>query len=138
MKKLTCSLSGIVLLVCTHAVSAQGYYDQSRWGAETWSSGPGISTAFYIEQRQWPAGYGIRLYVPPRRTADIRVKVEGNRLVISSEEEGRLQPRGAQGPVFVQFGSFSQWLTLPADADLSQMKLTSRGGVIDIFVPRRR
>lgn len=138
MKKLTYSLSAILLLISTHAALAQGYYGQVRPGIQSWASGPGVSTAFYIEQRQWPAGYGIRLYVPAHRTADIHVKVEGNSLVISSEQEEHLQPRGASGPVFAQFGSFSQWLTLPADANLSQMKMTSRGGVIDIFVPRRR
>jgi NTE family protein len=45
---------------------------------------------------------------------------------------------GTQGPVFMQFGSVSQWLTLSPDADMSQMKITSSGGVIYIFIPRRR
>jgi len=97
-----------------------------------------MSAAFYVEQNQWPAGYGIRLYVPDRRTADIHISVEGSSLVIRSKDEEQLAPRGAQGPVFMQFGSFSQWLILPPDADMSQMKLSSRGGVINIFIPRRR
>ena len=105
------------------------------WGP--WQSGSTMSAAFYIEQRQWPSGYAIRLYIPDRRTADIHVSVDGNGLLVHSEGQDRRAPEGAFGPVFTQFGSFSQRLTLPLDADVGQMKFGSRAGVIEIFIPRR-
>lgn len=96
-----------------------------------------MSAAFYIEQKQWPAGYGIRLFIPDRRTADIHVSVKGSSLLNRSEQEEQLAPMGTAGPVFMQFGSFSQWLTLPSDANMDQMKLTSQKDVINIFIPRK-
>ena len=138
MNRLPTSLGVILLFVFTSGESAWGQYDQMFFRSQGWQSGPVVSAAFYVEQRQWPAGYGIRLYVPDHRTADIYVSVEGSSLLIRSEGEQQLTPRGTLGPVFMQFGSFSQWLTMPPDADMSQMTLTSRGGVIDIFIPKRR
>jgi len=138
MKKLSASIGAILLFLFTSEASAWGQYGQMLSRSHEWHSGPTVSAAFYVEQRQWPAGYGIRLYVPDRRTADIHVSVEGSNLLIRSEEQEQIAPRGSRGPVFMQFGSFSQWLTLPPDADMSQMKLTSLGGVINIFIPRRR
>ncbi len=95
-----------------------------------------FSAAFYVEQKQGPAGYGIRLSLPDRRTADIHVSAEA--AVFSSAAGGKsdLNP-GTFGPVFMQFASFSQRLTLPLDADIGQMRLTNRGGVIEIFIPKR-
>jgi HSP20 family molecular chaperone IbpA len=138
MKKLPTSLVAMLLFVFANGASALGPNDQMLFSAQGWQGGPGVSAGFYVEQRQWPAGYGIRLYVPVRRTTDIKVSVEGSSLIIRSEGERQLAPKGTQGPMFMQFGSFSQWLTLPPDANMSQMKLTSRGGVINIFIPRRR
>jgi HSP20 family molecular chaperone IbpA len=138
MKKLPTSLGAILLFVFANGASALGPNDQMLLSVQRWQSGPGVSAAFYVEQRQWPAGYGIRLYVPVRRTADIHVSVEGSSLIIRSEGERQRAPSSIQGPMFMQFGSFSQWLTLPPDANMSQIKLTSHGDVIDIFIPRTR
>jgi HSP20 family molecular chaperone IbpA len=138
MKRSVTSLGAILLLVFTNAALAWGQYDQMLFRSQGWQSGPAVSAAFYVEQQQWPAGYGIRLYLPARRTADIHISVEGSSLLIRSEIEEQLAPGGVPGPMFMQFGSFSQWLTLPPDADMNQMKLTSRDGVIGIFIPRKR
>ena len=138
MKKLPAIFGVILLFVFSSGALAWQQYGQMFHGFQAYPTGPGVSAAFYVEQRQWPAGYGIRLHIPDRRTADIRVSVEGGSLFIRSEGGEQLAPRGAFGPVFMQFGSFSQWLTLPADADMSQMKLTNHEGAIDIYIPRRR
>ncbi len=127
MKRLATVFAAVLLILLTGMAHA--------WGP--WQSGSAMSAAFYIEQRQWPAGYGIRLFIPDRRTADIHVSVKGSNLLIRSEQEEQLAPRGTPGPVFMQFGSFSQWLSLPSDANMSQMKLTSQEGVINIFIPRK-
>lgn len=132
MKKLQAVIGLTLLFVSFEGVMAWGQMFQGYQG------GPAVSAAFYVEQRQWPAGYGIRLYIPDRRTGDIHVSVEGNSLSIRSEGGEQSAPMGTSGPVFMQFGSFSQWLSLPADADMSQMKITSGEGVIDIFIPRKR
>lgn len=127
MKILTSAFAAILLTLLTGVATA--------WGP--WQGGSAMSAAFYIEQRQWPTGYGIRLFVPDRRTADILVSVKGSSLHIRSEQAEQLAPMGTPGPAFMQFGSFSQWLSLPLDANMSQMKLTSQEGVINIFIPRK-
>ena len=130
-------LGAVLLAISTTGAAALGQFDQVFLGAPGWQGGSVFSAAFYVEQRQWPAGYAIRLHLPARRTADIHISAEGNNLLIRSEGREQLAPQGALGPVFTQFGSFSQRLTLPLDADAGQMKLTNRGGVIEIFIPRR-
>jgi HSP20 family molecular chaperone IbpA len=137
MDRLRTCLGAGLLAVFTNEAAAVGQYNQVFLGTPGWQGGSVYSAAFYVEQRQWPVGYGIRLYLSDRRTADIRVSAEGNSLLIRSEGQAQLAPEGASGPVFTQFGSFSQRLTLPLDADVGQMKLTNRGGVIEIFIPRR-
>ena len=127
MKRLIPFFAAILLILLTGVALA--------WGP--WQSGSSMSAAFYIEQGQWPTGYGIRLFIPDRRTADIHVSVKGSSLHIRSEQESQLAPMDTPGPVFMQFGSFSQWLSLPSDANMSQMKLTSQKGVINIFIPRK-
>ncbi len=127
MKRLIAVFAAILLILLTGVALA--------WGP--WQSGSSMSAAFYIEQKQWPAGYAIRLFIPDRRTADIHVSVKGSSLLIRSEQEEHLAPMDTAGPVFMQFGSFSQWLTLPPDANMSLMKLTSQKGVINIFIPRK-
>jgi HSP20 family molecular chaperone IbpA len=138
MDRLRVCLGAILLAVFTNEAAALEQYGQMFFGAPGWQGGSAFSAAFYVEQKQWPAGYGIRLYLPDRRTADIHVIVEGNSLLIHSEGHEQLAPEGAFGPVFVQFGGFSQRLTLPLDADIGRMKLASRSGAIEIFIPRRR
>ena len=136
MEGLRACLGAVLLAVLMEAAVASKHYGQMFFGGPGWQQGPAFSAAFYVEQRQWPAGYGIRLYLPDRRTGDIHVSAQGNSLLIRSEGQEQLAPEGAFGPVFMQFGSFSQRLTLPLDADVGQMRLTNRGGVIEIFIPR--
>jgi len=138
MNRLSTSLGAILFFVFTNGAPAWAQNGQMLSGSQGWQSGPAVPAAFYVEQWQWPAGFGVRLYLPNRRTADIHVSVEGSSLLIRSSEEGQLAPKGTPGPVLMQFGSFSHWLTLPPDAEMSQMKITSRRGAIDIFIPRRR
>lgn len=138
MPQLPRLLVTILVSVFTGLASAWGQFEPLPQASPAWHGAAALSAAFYVEQRQWPAGYGIRLHVPDRRTADIHVSVEGNSLRIHSQGGGQLAPRGLSGPVFTQFGSFSQSLTLPVDADVRQMQVNSRGGVIEIFISRRR
>lgn len=130
-------LTALLLSVSTCAVPAWNPYQPSWSGFQSWQTGPGISAAFYVEQRQWPAGYGIRLYLPERRNAGVHVSVDGNSLVIRSEQQNQQASGGMEG-MFMQFGSFSQWLSLPGDADMANMRVTNHDRGIDIFVPRLR
>ncbi len=136
MERLRACLGAVLLAVLTEEAVASKHYGQMFFGSPGWQQGSAFSAAFYVEQRQWPAGYGVRLYLPDRRTMDVHISAERNSLLIRSEGQEQLAPEGSFGPVFMQFGSFSQRLTLPLDADVGQMKLTNRGGVIEIFIPR--
>ena len=137
MDRLRACLGAILLAVFNNEAAAWEQYNQMFFGSPAWQHGSAFSTAFYIEQRQWPAGYGVTLYLQDRRTADIYLSVEGNSLVVRSAHQEREAPDGAFGPVFTQFGSFSQRLTLPIDADMGRMHFSSRDGVIEIFIPRK-
>ncbi len=137
MDTLRACLGAILLVVFNNEVAAWEQHSQMFLWSPGSRAGSAFSAAFYVEQRQWPTGYGIRLYLPERRAADIYLSVEGNSLLVRSERQEQRAPEGAFGPVFMQFGSFSQRLTLPLDADVAQMNFTNRGGVIEIFIPRK-
>jgi HSP20 family molecular chaperone IbpA len=137
MDTLRACLGAVLLVVFNSEVAAWGQYGQMFSGSPGWQDGSTFSAAFYVEQRQWPAGYGVTLYLQDRRTADIYLSVAGNSLVVRSAHQEREAPDGVFGPVFTQFGSFSQRLTLPIDADIGRMNFTSRDGVIEIFIPRK-
>ena len=137
MKRSAAPLVTLLLVVFTGAAEARGQCDEMLSRSPNCWSGPSVSAALYVRQWQGPAGYSIRIYIPGRRTGDILVSVRDTSLLIRSDSEQRLGSGKTTEPAFVQFGRFRQWLTLPADADTSRMKLASRGEVIGIFVPRR-
>ena len=135
--------AALLLAVCSSFVAAnalaQGYGPAPHRFQPWRQNHAGMSSFFSIQQRQWPSGYGIRLHVPASRTGDIQVQAEGNSLRIHSEEKQQQQTlSGGQGMVFMQSSSFNQRLSLPPDADMSSMKITTRNGLIDIFIPRRK
>ena len=137
MKRSAASLVTILLVVFTGVAQARGQCDGMFSRSPGCWSGPSVSAALYVRQWQSPGGYSIRIYIPGRRTGDILVSVRNTSLLIRSDSEQRLDSGKTTEPAFVQFGRFRQWLMLPEDADISQMKLASRGEVIGIFVPRR-
>ncbi|MFM1892160.1 MAG: Hsp20/alpha crystallin family [Pseudomonadota bacterium] len=130
-------LGAIGLSACTGTVFAWGPLAPMPGTLQPWPGGATLAAGFYVQQQQWPGGYGIRVYAPGRRTADVQVGVAGRTLLIRSQGGQRQAPLGRGGPVFMQYGGFSQVLALPADADLQRMQISSRDGVIEIFVPQR-
>ena len=136
MQRLSTFLATALLFLVAGGELAWGQYDRMSVGPHGWLFGPGVSAAFYVEQRHWPTGYGIRLHLPKNRTTDIDISVDGTSLVIRSKAGTQVAPRGPMGPVFMQFGGFSQQLTLPLNADTSKMKVNNHYGTIEIFIPK--
>jgi hypothetical protein len=131
-------LGALVLLLMAGAASADGRYGPLPYDPAGRPGGTALTASLHVQQWQWPAGYGIRLYLPARGTPDIRVAVEGQRIRIHSQAAQRAAPQGLPGPLFMQFGGVSQTLTLPPDADMRRMRVGTRDGLIEIFIPRRR
>lgn len=100
-----------------------------------WSSMMPMSSLF-VEQSASPLGYIIRVHTGNRTTTDIEIGVEGHALVIKKRQ---VQQIGPGAPMQMQQAGWStQWVSLPADANISSMRMSRGNGVVEIFVPRAR
>jgi hypothetical protein len=84
-------------------------------------------SGLYVEQAQSPAGYQVRVYSGQPAAQDIRIGAEGGALVVRRVSAGW----GGQ-----QAGWMTQWVALPADANLAAMRMRRGNGVLEIFIPR--
>ena len=112
------------------------HYQSPPAGPPTmWSSTMPMSSLF-VEQTASPLGYGIRVHTEYPGTMDIEVGVEGHALVIKKR---RVQQIGRGAPMPMQQSGWStQWISLPADANISSMRMSRGNGLVEIFVPRAR
>ncbi len=94
------------------------------------------TSGLYVEQRQSPAGYLIRVRTGRGATPAIDLNVEGGVLKIQSRS---MTGAGAGGDLQMQQTGWStQWVSLAADADVPAMQVQWGDGVVEIFIPRRR
>jgi len=100
-----------------------------------WSSMMPMSSLF-VEQAASPLGYSIRARTANPSTTDIEIGVEGHALVIKKRQ---MQQNAPGAPMQMQQAGWStQWVSLPADANISSMRMSRGNGVVEIFVPRAR
>lgn len=103
--------------------------------ANMWSSFMPTSSLF-VEQSASPLGYNVRVHTGNSATTDIEVGVEGHALVIKKRQMQGVVP-GA--PMQMQQAGWStQWVSLPADANISSIRMSRGKGLVEIFVPRAR
>jgi len=100
-----------------------------------WSSTMPMNSLF-VEQSASPLGYGIRVHTENPGTMDIEVGVEGHALVIKKRQVQQIGPGASMQ--MQQFGWSTQWVSLPADANTSSMRMSRGNGLVEIFVPRAR
>jgi HSP20 family molecular chaperone IbpA len=132
-----------VLLILSAMHNATAWSSWSTWSQypqvpqkyQQWSSNSQLSTGFQIQHFAAPDGYHIRIASTGQNADQININVEGKRITISS----RQAQRDRSGRVrMTQSGHFSQWITLPMDADMQSMRRRQSPGMIEIFVPRLR
>jgi hypothetical protein len=100
-----------------------------------WSSTTPISSLF-VAQSHTPMGYRIRVHTGRPGTQDIEVGLEGHALVIKKREMSHTSPGT---PIQIQQTGWStQWVSLPADANVTALRITRGNGLVEIFVPRVR
>jgi len=105
------------------------YYQTLPLGATQFWNMPMMSSGVFVEQLRLPTGYGFKIGSRDPGQS-ITVNVEGGSLVISSHSATSSGMGGGSG--------FSnQWVSLPADANVAMMTMSRRGGVIEVFIPRR-
>jgi len=103
--------------------------------ATMWSSMMPVNSLF-VEQSHSPLGYTIRVRTGQPGTTDIEVGMEGHALVIKKRQ---LQQGTPGSPLQMQQAGWStQWVSLPADANVSAMRMSRGNGLVEIFVPRAR
>lgn len=119
----------------TPGVVAPGmwFYQTLPYGPTQFWSIPATSFGVYVEQQQLPMGYGFRIRSGDPASQGIDVAIEGGALVIRSRNTVH-SGMGAAGSF--QSGWSTQWVALPADANLAGMTLSRKGGVLEIFIPR--
>jgi len=93
---------------------------------------PGVPNATYVEQTQSPSGYHIRVHAPSWQLDSLQIGVEAGAIVIGSNVRTT-----ASSPLQAQrMGWSTQWVTLPADANLAAMRMSWSETGIEIYVPR--
>ncbi len=121
--------------------SAPGQMQPWFWRSQSMPTGPtGIwsstmpMSSLFVEQSHTPLGYAIRVRTGHPGTQDIDIGLEGHALVIKK----RAMAQNAPGiPMQMQQSGWStQWVSLPADANVSALRISRGNGVVEIFVPR--
>lgn len=101
----------------------------------TWSS-PMPTNSLFVEQSHSPMGYTVRVRTGYPGTRDIEVGVEGHALVIKRREMTQTAPGM---PMQMQHSGWStQWVSLPADANIAALRMSRGNSLVEIFVPRVR
>ena len=93
-------------------------------------------SSLFVEQSHTPMGYTIRVHTGRPGTQDIEVGLEGHALVIKQREMTQTAP--GMPMQMQQSGWSTQWVSLPADANVAAMRMSRGNGVVEIFVPRVR
>ncbi len=132
-----------ILLILSAMHNATAWSSWSSWSQspqtpqnyQQWHSSSQISTGFQIQHFAAPDGYHIGIASKGHNTDQININVEGRRITISSRQVQQDQSGRVR---IMQSGNFSQWITLPNDADMQSMRRRQSPGMIEIFVPRIR
>ncbi len=141
MKKSSLIFSMLLILSAVNNATAWSswstwsQYPQTPQNYQQWHSSSQISTGFQIQHFAAPDGYHIRIASMGRNSDQINLNVEGRRITISSRQVQQDQSGRVR---IMQSGNFSQWITLPNDADMQSMRRRQSPGMIEIFVPRVR
>ena len=81
--------------------------------------------------------YHLQVDLPGMKKADINVRMDGNRLFVSGEREGKTTREGED---YVHseryFGSFYRSLQLPATVEEKDIKANFKNGVLKIDLPK--
>ena len=89
-----------------------------------------------INMETTPKEYRITMTAPGLNEKDMKVDVSAdNMLVIHSEKN--LAHKTSTGTEEHSFGSFSQMLTLPADADAAHVQTSFKNGEYTVTLPRK-
>ncbi len=113
--------------------SGMWFYQTQPYGQTQYWSIPSTSSGIYVEQAQSPMGYGFRVHSRDPGLQGMEVRGERGALVIRNRSTAH-SGMGLAGSF--QSGWFTQWVALPADANLAGMILSRHGVVLEIFIPR--
>lgn len=113
----------------------QRFQSFSTGPTSTWSTAMPMSSLF-LEQLHTPMGYTIRVRTGNPGAQDLEIGLEGHALVIKKRD----MTQTALGmPIQMQQSGWStQWVSLPADANLAALRMARGNGMVEIFVPRTR
>lgn len=98
----------------------------------------GYSTALDVRDRG--DHFEVRADLPNTDKKDIKVTTEGDRTVRVTATQHEEQKNNANGgqTTFSEFGSYDQLVTLPAPADMKDMKVDNRNGELVITIPKAK
>jgi hypothetical protein len=111
-------------------------YQSFPQGLTTMWSSTIPTSGLYVEQFQSPVGYSVRVYTGHPTAEDVGITVEGGALVIRRIPSTETHSRG---PMQAFHSSWStQFVALPADANIAAMRMQRGNGMVGIFIPRAR
>lgn len=112
------------------------HYQSVPTGPTTIWSSPMPMDSLFVEQSHSPQGVTIRVRSGYPGTQEINVGVEGHILVIKKRQIAQIEP-GARMQI-PHSGWSTQWMSLPADANVAALRISRGDGLVEIFVPRVR
>lgn len=91
-----------------------------------------------VDIREGEEDYRVSVEVPGVSEDDIKLRVDGDNLIISGEkhQEDTAKDKGKVHRVERSYGSFHRVLTLPQDARSDDIRARFENGVLNITVPR--
>ena len=100
------------------------------------AGGHHYSGSLRLQTGMTEGGYYVRIYLDGLRPGDIRVSLLRNRLVLQIAQGGQY---GSYSP---NVRGVSQWqmhfrrqLRLPYDADVARMTMSTKNGIMEIYIP---
>lgn len=106
--------------------------------SEPFSSETGAVLRPRVDIREEEDSYRISVEVPGVKEEDLKLRMDGDNLIISGEkhQEDSSDEKGKVHRVERSYGSFQRVLTLPQDAQSEDISARFENGVLNISVPR--
>ena len=101
-----------------------------------------VSYAPVCDIRESDKEYVVAMDVPGMAKENISIEVSGNTIYVSGERKQEREHRDKEGHrshvTERRFGRFERSFKLPSDADVSHVKATCDGGVLEIEIPKAK
>jgi HSP20 family protein len=107
------------------------------FGLANWDGGWGRSWVPAVSIAEDPKGYRLSVEVPGVKPEDVKIEVDGNRLVVAGEKKHASEEKDESVLRFERsYGSFRREFVLPETVNADGISAKSEHGVLVITLPK--